>query len=175
MNKSNEELILTKLEISDLDSIMALQHKVYEALENKEIFAKSDKKGFEEAICGLGQLIGYKTLAGELIALGAYISYGYNEHNYGYDLEFEEDKLPTVGQIEATIVDPGFRGLGLQRKLCKALEEVARTEGKSCVMATVSPLNPYSLNNFLAEGYENRREKLKYGGLRRYILCKELR
>lgn len=174
LNEVNQELLLVRLDVSDLNAVMRLQDKVYDGLENKEVFAKSDKKEFEEAICNLGQLVGYKTAAGELVALGAYISYGYDKHNYGYDLEFKGDRLLTVGQIEATIVDPEYRGMGLQRKLCKVLEEVARAEGKTCVMATVSPLNPYSLNNFLAAGYENKKEKLKYGGLRRYILYKEL-
>lgn len=172
--KNSEKLVLKKLTLEDIEDIMALQDKVSGAIVNKEIYASSSKEEFEEAIRKTGCLLGYKTEDQRLVALGAYMSYGYDAHNYGYDLEFTGEKLLTVGQIEATIVDPDYRGNGLQKKLCKALEGIAREDKKAYIMATVSPNNPYSLNNFLALGYDNKKEKLKYGGLRRYILCKKL-
>lgn len=172
--KSGESLVLKKLTLEDIEEIMELQDKVNNTLVNKEIYACSSKEEFEEAIRNNGCLLGYKTEDQRLVALGAYISYGYDAHNYGYDLEFTREKLLAVGQIESTIVDPDYRGNGLQRKLCEALEVIAREEKKTYIMATVSPMNPYSLNNFLAVGYNNKKEKLKYAGLRRYILCKKL-
>ena len=39
---------------------------------------------------------------------------------------------------------------------------------------TVSPYNKYSLKRFLDLGYEIKKDKLKYGGLRRYVVAKEL-
>lgn len=172
--KNGEKLMLTKLTLKDIKDIMHLQDKVSHAIINKEIYASSSKEDFEEAIRSIGCLLGYKTEDQRLVALGAYMSYGHEVHNYGYDLEFDEEKLFEVGQIESTIVDPEYRGNGLQKKLCEALEMIAREEKKTYIMATVSPMNPYSLNNFLALGYVNEKEKLKYGGLRRYILCKKL-
>lgn len=172
--KNGEKLILIKLTLQDIEDIMKLQDKVSHALPSKELYVCSSKEEFEQVIQNGGCLLGYKTENQKLVALGAYMSYGYNPHNYGYDLEFNEDKLLTVGQIESTIVDPEYRGNGLQKKLCEALERLAREEQKSYIMATVSPINPYSLNNFLKLGYINKKEKLKYGGLRRYILCKKL-
>lgn len=172
--KNGEKLFLTKLTLQDIEDIMKLQDKVSQVLPNKEIYVCSSKEEFEEAIRNIGGLLGYKTEDQKLVALGTYISYGHNPHNYGYDLEFTEEELLTVGQIESTIVDPEYRGNGLQKKLCEALERIAREEQKNYIMATVSPMNPYSLNNFLALGYINKKEKLKYGGLRRYILCKKL-
>lgn len=171
--KNGEKLILTKLTLRDIEDIIKLQDKVSHALLNKETYVCSSKEEFEKVIQNNG-LLGYKTEDQKLVALGAYMSYGYDLHNYGYDLEFNEDKLLTVGQIESTIVDPEYRGNGLQKKLCEALEILAREEQKNYIMATVSPMNPYSLNNFLKLGYINEKEKLKYGGLRRYILCKKL-
>lgn len=171
--KNGEKLILTKLTLRDIEDIMKLQDKVSHALLNKETYVCSSKEEFEQVIQNNG-LLGYKTEDQKLVALGAYMSHGHDPHNYGYDLEFNEDKLLAVGQIESTIVDPEYRGNGLQKKLCEVLEILAREEQKSYIMATVSPMNPYSLNNFLALGYINKKEKLKYGGLRRYILCKKL-
>ena len=34
--------------------------------------------------------------------------------------------------------------------------------------------NKYSLKSFLDLGYEIKKDKLKYGGLRRYVVAKEL-
>lgn len=171
--KNGEKLTLINLTLRDIEDIMKLQDRVSHALINKETYVCSLKEEFENVIQNKG-LLGYKTEDQKLVALGAYMSYGYDPHNYGYDLEFHEDKLLTVGQIESTIVDPKYRGNGLQRKLCEGLEMLARKDQKNYIMATVSPMNPYSLNNFLQLGYINKKEKLKYGGLRRYILCKKL-
>ena len=171
--KNGEKLTLIKLTLQDIEDIMKLQDRVSHDLINKETYVCSSKEEFEKVIQNNG-LLGYKTEDQKLVALGAYTSHGHDPHNYGYDLEFNEDKLLTVGQIESTIVDPEYRGNGLQKKLCEALEMIARKEQKNYIMATVSPMNPYSLNNFLKLGYINEKEKLKYGGLRRYILCKKL-
>lgn len=171
--KNGEKLTLVNLTLQDIEDIMKLQDRVSHALINKETYVCSSKEEFENTIQNRG-LLGYKAEDQKLVALGAYMSYGYDLHNYGYDLDFHEDKLLTVGQIESTIVDPKYIGNGLQRKLCEALEMLARKEQKNYIMATVSPMNTYSLNNFLQLGYINKKEKLKYGGLRRYILCKKL-
>lgn len=169
-----EELILCKLSLDQMQSVMALQDKVVEGIVHKEMFVSSPQEELEEIIKDIGCMMGYQTQEGKLVAMGVYAGYGYHAHNYGYDLGFEGEELLTVGQIEATIVDPDYRGIGLQRKLCEALEEVARKDNKTYITATVSPINPYSLNNFLTLGYENKLEKLKYGGVKRYILCKKL-
>lgn len=170
----NEEILqLKKLTLNDIEKIMALQEKVMHAIIHKETYASSSREEFEEIIKTFGCIMGYETLSGQLVALGAYSAYGYNEHNYGYDLGFEGEALLLVGQIESTIVDPDYRGNGLQQKVCQALEDIAKLEKKAYITATVSPVNPYSLNNFISLGYENKLEKLKYGGFRRYILCKQ--
>ena len=40
--------------------------------------------------------------------------------------------------------------------------------------ATASPYNKFSVNTFINLGYEIKKDKLKYGGLRRYVLVKNL-
>lgn len=174
--KSNEEILtLVQLQLEHIDQIITLQDRVVDSIIKKEIYASSSRKEFEDIIKEIGCIMGYQTQEGKIVALGAYSVYGYNEHNYGYDLDFEGEALLNIGQVESILVDSDYRGNGLQRKICTALEEVARLEEKRYIAATVSPDNSHSLNNFLALGYEIKKEKLKYGGLRRYILCKSLR
>lgn len=174
--KTNEEVLtLVKLQLEHINEMMVLQDKVVDAIIEKETYVSSLREEFEKIITNIGCIMGYQTQEGKLVALGAYSVYGYNEHNYGYDLDFQGEMLLNMGQIETTIVDPDYRGNGLQRKMCEALEEVARADKKMYISATVSPVNRYSLNNFLALDYEIKKEKLKYGGVRRYIVCKSLR
>ena len=172
--RSGEQLKLVKLTLNDIEAMMKLQDKVDHFLSNKEVYVCTSKEEFEETIKNRGCILGYKTDKGKLVALGAYACYGLHTHNYGYDLDLREDKLVEIGQVEMMIVDPEYRGNKLQKKLCRALEAYAKKEQKAYVLATVSPDNPYSLNNFLSLGYEIKKEKLKYGGLRRYILSKKL-
>lgn len=168
------DLVLKVLDKSYIQQMMSLQHEVIMNIGNPELFVPSSEEEFEEAIQGKGCIMGYTTKKGELVAMGVYMSYGYDTHNYGYDIDLTGEALLEVGQIEATIVAVNYRGLGLQRKLCTALEEEARKRGNKLLCATASPLNEYSVRNFLKLGYTIKKEKLKYGGLRRYVLEKIL-
>ena len=42
------------------------------------------------------------------------------------------------------------------------------------IAATVAPENIYSLNTFIKREYKIMADKLKYGGLRRYVVMKEI-
>ena len=56
----------------------------------------------------------------------------------------------------------------------KDLEKIARKDDIEILSATASPYNEFSVNTFMNLGYEIKKDKLKYGGLRRYVLVKEL-
>ncbi|AOR24384.1 GNAT family N-acetyltransferase [Clostridium taeniosporum] len=164
------------LDESYIEKIMELQEYVDMSLENKELYVLSTKEEFIEYIQGEGKVIGYVTLdSDELIALGVYRKLGYKKENYGYDLNIEREKLLETGQVEVTIVREDFRGNKLQRILCEILEEIGLNDKVSIMTATVSPYNKYSLNTFESIGYKIGKDKLKYGGLRRYVLIKYLR
>lgn len=158
----------------DLDRIMDLQSKIYNGLEDKQLYSPSSKEEFKEFILGKGKILGCITEDNKLIAMAVYAKMEYDEHNYGYDIELEGKDLLKVGQIESTIVDKEFRGNKLQRKMCEKLEEVAIENNTPILSATASPYNEYSVNTFLNLGYKIMKDKIKYGGLRRYVLIKEL-
>lgn len=107
--------------------------------------------------------------------MGVYVSLGIDEDNYGYDLGIEGEQLLKVCQIESTVVKKNYRGNGLQKIICNELENIGIRDGMNIISATVYPENKYSLNTFLNLGYQVKREKIKYGGYRRYILEKKLR
>ena len=54
------------------------------------------------------------------------------------------------------------------------MEKIAVKEDTKILCATASPYNEFSVNTFKNLGYEIKKDKLKYGGLRRYVLAKRV-
>ena len=100
------ELILKVLDQTYIEQIMNLQEEIVSTIGNLELFAVSEQEEFEEAIREKGCILGYVTKENRLIAMGAYLAFGYDERNYGYDIDLEGRTLLEVGQIEATVVAP---------------------------------------------------------------------
>lgn len=177
LKNKNGQYIDAKFKILDvnyIDKIMIFQDEITEGLEDKQLYAPSNKDEFLKCIEGKGKVIGVLDNNEDIIAIGVYIKKGYDKENYGYDLNLKEEDLFKVSQIESTLVKDNFRGNKLQKIICEKLESIAREENMKFITATASPYNKYSVNNFINLGYEIKKDKLKYGGLRRYVLAKEL-
>lgn len=71
------------------------------------------------------------------------------------------------------MISPVYWGNGLQRQLTKRLEKKAKEEGRKNIVATVSPDNLHSYDNFIALGYKVIGEKILSKGYR-YLIGKEL-
>lgn len=168
------ELTLKTLVLDDIDKILALQNEVLEMLEDKHLYVPSDREEIERNMTMGGIHLGYMTPEDELVAVAIYLKRGYDLHNYGYDLGLEGDDLLKVGQVDTVLVQADYRGNKLQYIMCELLEEVAKEQDTPIMCATASPDNTFSVNNFLKLGYEIKVDKLKYGGLRRYVLVKQL-
>ncbi len=156
---------------SYIDKIMDFQQEIIDGLEEKEWYSPSTKEEFLE-ILKKGRILGCVLEDDSLIAISVYINWGYEQYNYGYDLNIKGEDLLRVGQIESTLVKEEFRGNRLQRKMCMILEETSKKSGDRIISATASPYNIYSVNTFKALGYSIEDDKLKYGGLRRYVFKK---
>lgn len=168
------EVRLKELDMSYLDKIMKLQKIIIDGLENKELYADTEREEFAEYIKGNGKIIGYVTMDNELIAMGVYAKKGYHESNYGYDIGLNGEDVLKVGQIESTVVKSEYRGNRLQKIICEELEKIALENNTEILCATASPYNEFSVNTFRSLGYEIKKDKLKYGGLRRYVLVKTI-
>lgn len=168
------EAKLKELEISYLDKIMELQKIIIDGLENKELYADTEREEFEEYIKENGKIIGYVTNDDELIAMGVYAQKGYDESNYAYDIDLKGEEVLKVAQIESTVVREDYRGNKLQKIICEELETIAVNNNIEILCATASPYNKFSVNTFINLGYKVKKDKLKYGGLRRYVLVKEI-
>jgi hypothetical protein len=154
---------------------MEIQQNIYNGLENKDFYSCSDKEEFQNTLNGKGKIMGCVSLEdNELIAMGVYIEYGYQHHNYGYDIKIADEELLKVGQIEATVVLENYRGNKLQKTICEMLEQIGKDSGMKYMCATAAPDNSFSVYTFEKLGYNIMADKLKYGGLRRYVFMKEI-
>lgn len=168
------QLTLKKLTVKDIDQIMILQDEIVNALEDKQLYVPSDREQIQYHFETDGVFIGYVTEENELAALAIYLKRGYSPSNYGYDIGIEGEDLLKVGQVDTVLVKEDYRGNNLQYIMCSILEKVAVEKNTPILCATASPYNTFSVNNFLKLGYEVKKDKLKYGGLRRYVLMKTL-
>ncbi|MDS0525113.1 GNAT family N-acetyltransferase [Clostridium sp. SHJSY1] len=163
------------LNTSYLDKIMDLQQRILDDLKEKEWYSPSSKEEFQKNIEENGKILGCVLEDDSLIAIGVYCEYEYDNHNYGYDLNIKGEELLKVGQIESTLVKEEYRGNRLQKRICEMLEKEAVKNNMKILSATASPFNIYSVNTFKKLNYTVEADKLKYGGLRRYVLKKELK
>ena len=85
--------------------------------------------------------------------------------------EYHFDELIT---FDAVVVDPEYRGLGLQRILLDEADKEAARRGVRAIAATVSPKNAHSIANFESVGFVSLREIKAYGGLDRKLMLKRL-
>lgn len=98
---------------------------------------------------------------------------GLEPYNYGYDLDLTSEELLRVIHMDTAAVHPDYRGMGLQRKMVRIVEEVLKEKGEQILLCTVHPENKYSLNNMIQQGYEVRKRLEKYGS-ERFILRKNI-
>lgn len=162
------------LDLSYIDKIIKLQDIIMDGLEDKQLYAPTEREEFVNYFKIGGKIIGYLDDKDELIAMAVYLKKGYEKGNYGYDLGIEGEMLLNIAQVESTVVRSDYRGNGLQRVLCEKIEDIAKVESVKLLASTASPYNEYSVNTFRKLGYEIKKDKIKYGGLRRYVLAKEL-
>lgn len=174
LNHQPISVTLKTLDESYSTQLAVLQETIYNNLINKEIFLPSNEEEIHTYIKDKGAALGVVTQDNKLIAAGIYVAHGLDSHNYAYDLDLSPQEIVKAAQIDSVVVDADFRGNGLQRLICSELITIAAQKGYTKLTATASPNNPYSVNNFIALGFEIIKEKLKYGGLRRYILAKDL-
>lgn len=72
------------------------------------------------------------------------------------------------------IVKKQYRGHGLQQHFLKLFEKFCFNHEIEMIVASVSPLNIYSLHNFKLKGFKIVGKSKLYGGYLRYILFKKV-
>lgn len=169
---------LKKAISTEAGRLTSLIKEVWEDMEHKEWFAPEEEEDY------LRQLIetdsgavwtATDTTSGETAGLFIVVYPGKeNPDNLGYDLGFPSEELCKVAHMDTVAVHPHFRGYGLQRLLVLKAEEELRKAGYRHLLCTVHPDNRFSRTNMEKAGYRIAKQVLKYGGLPRLIMWKEI-
>ena len=96
--------------------------------------------------------------------------------NLGPDLHLPSRFFGQLVNLQFSCVHPEFRGNGLGYKMMqRALAMIRSMENYTFCCATVSPLNYWSVNILLCNGFTIRELKNKYNGKLRYLVCQNLK
>lgn len=165
-----QELKIRPCKPTELDALMALQEKICRGMEKDDWFAVTEREDNEKFIKDPNAILGVFD-GDRLAAYGSIGFLGNAKDNLGWDLGLAEEAVCHCATLDTIVVDPNYRGMGLQRELIRRCVSYAREKDPRCqVLATVAPDNIYSLRNVQAEGFEILARREKYGGKERYIL-----
>lgn len=87
---------------------------------------------------------------------------------------FLPDDINPVAYLDIVAVHPSSRGQHLQQRLMRHAELFLVRRSIAYLQATVHPMNIYSLQNLMKEGFEILAETYLYGNKPRYVLGKYL-
>ncbi len=98
------------------------------------------------------------------------------EWNLGPDLQLPSQYFDALANLQFSCVHPEFRGNNLGYRMMQRALQLIKTMGKyQFCCATVSPLNYWSVDILLRNGFTLRNLKSKYGGKLRYLTCQNLK
>lgn len=160
----------------DISLINRIIQNVWQQMPYKDWFAPDDEQILQNLLQYNNGTIWKAVVDNTNIIAGFLIvTYpGLDSENLGYDISLSKDKLSQVAHMDTIVVLPDYRGHRLQQKLTTYAESILKEKGFKYLMCTIHPNNVYSLNNMQKCGYKVILEKLKYGGLPRCILLKEI-
>ena len=158
---------------ADVPAILALQAHILAALPDPALLAPDEAAFFARLIAApRGRVEGIFWQA-RLVALSILRVPEDAPDNLGRDLGLSGAALLQVAHMEMVLVDPMFRGNGLQQQFLQRRIAQAAAVGCTHLLATVDPENLPSLHNLLASGFGIARADVrKYGGKRRHILVR---
>ena len=158
----------------DAAELFSLMRSVYDALDDKSIFAVGDlceewvRERLTPPCFGIAARAPEGGLAGMLLVCRGDMGEG-----LGRDIGLPESSLPSVWEMDTAAVDPLHRGHRLEKRMLLYAETQLPGDAR-LLMCTVSPDNPASLWSLQSVGYRIAATKEKYGGFLRHILVKEL-
>jgi len=157
-------------DVAVMDSIM---HTARDAMEDPGLYVADNREFIRRHIdeCGFALIACVQNIAAGFLIVRIP---GLEEDNLGRDLGFDEAKLLLSAHMESAAVLPEFQGNRLQTKLIAGAEQILALRGFRYALGTVSPKNVYSLTNMRSLGYQIMQTTLKYGGLERHIIMKQI-
>jgi GNAT superfamily N-acetyltransferase len=158
---------------SDLDELMHLQEIVCKGIKDQNIFVSTSREENSRYLHKPNIILGVFSEK-RLIAYCSIAFPGTDSDNLGWDLGWLSEQVKNCAKLDTVLVEPSFRGRGLQRVLIhKAIEKAQNDLVNGSILTTVSPQNSHSLQNMQTEGFQILLKTEKYGGRERFILGKQ--
>lgn len=168
--RGERELLVRRMREDEVDLVMRLQTRVLDTMPDSSLLAETDRDEIAESVqldlC-LGAFDGHRLAAFALMV----VNRASETRNTGQKNGLVPEECVS---FDTAFVDPDYRGLGLQKYLLSAREEVAHLLGAKYALVTVAPDNEFSLKNVMNHGFEIMARKRLYGNRDRYILKKNL-
>lgn len=173
MKINTNEITFEILTTESIPALLDIQDEAFEYAKGDSDFLR--RNTYETlAVCfPLPSLVLGAFYQNKMIAFGILHAAGNTKENLALDLEEVEDICQNAN-VKLIIVRPEFRGNGLQATFITKLEEHAKKMGFKWLSSTVSPANPWSVNNLSKCGFTQRKVLQKYGGLQRFLFAKEI-
>lgn len=172
------EFELKKATAIEADYLTLLIKDVWNNMEHKEWFAPDENDHYIRHLIETGTGVVWtavEKVSAETAGMFIIVYPGKeNPDNLGYDIELPSNELCKVAHMDTVVVHPHFRGYGLQRLLTEKAEKELQKAGYRHLLCTVHPDNLFSRTNMEKVGYRCAKQVLKYGGLPRLILWKEI-
>lgn len=166
------EPVVSFAQTCDATKIYRVMHKVKDSLTDKELYLADDLAYIQNTLTHRG--FGLKACddANHIIGF-LLVHFPEDEPDHlGHFLNLPQEERRKTAYMDSVAILPDFRGMGLQRKLLLTAESAELLLPYRYLMATVSPKNPHSLQNFLRLNYRIVCKTIKPNGWERFVLCK---
>jgi hypothetical protein len=160
---------IVNLDITHLERILQLQEEIYQGIEDKETFVKSEREEFEKFFNeNDGNVLGFCV---EDEGLVGYRINSFNQENINYYKNLLNlDDSRKMLYFDATIIRSDYRGNHLQRKAIRiSLHYAMKNPDFRYAFSTVSPKNIPSMKSLLYNRVHIVKAKNIYGGKDRFI------
>lgn len=167
--EKEKKFCIKRLSFEYLSETISLQDESTKDLMEKDIYFPLSRDEFLESF-HLDRIFGVFS-SEELVAVSVLVVNRDSFRNLAKDFDILPSKTFT---FDAVYVKPEYRGYGLQSKFIKIAIKEAEKENVSYILATVSPTNQHSLQNFLSAGFNIVKQTYKYGGKLRDLIKYEI-
>ncbi|WP_153725341.1 hypothetical protein [Heliorestis convoluta] len=177
MNQQDQQwypYIIRLLAKDDLPQILGLQDFILSFLDNKSYFVPLSREEHIDIIIGNGESIGL-FIGDKLYAVCSILFPGLREVNMARELDFNDEELLQVAQLELSMVHPDLRGNNLQSRLAQMLAQRAENAMQyKHLFTSISPYNYPSLKTATSIGLKIVKLCKMYCQWDRYVMYKDL-
>lgn len=154
----------------DFNQISSIQDEAFRLLDNPDVLRKNTDEMLMSCLKEPHFTLG--AFSGDELAAFSVLYFPDESEALAPYLKTVDISGKKAANNKLCIVRQKYRGNGLQARLGLMLEKYAKEKGVDLLCATVSPDNPFSMNNMKKMGYTYDSTTKKYGGLDRNIYYK---